>query len=204
MKERPEKVGDITVKEKLKYLGVTIVDKRNCFKLHKDEIISKARKMANLTQNVVGKSCNRMLIGKTFWKSVALPSILYGANIVDFNRQDLEKLQRIENSVSRKILNAPNYGQESALRGEIGMSSMRGRIMEGQLKYLQYILRGESNKLLERVIEEMRMEKKKSKWISDMMENRKLIGIKGENVSNNEISEKVKKWDTHEWKKRAL
>ena len=54
----------------------------------------------------------------------------------------------------RKMLVAHSFTQEAALRAEIGVISM-------QLKYLQHILRGESNRMLARVIEEIGMEKKK-------------------------------------------
>ena len=34
----------------------------------------------------------KIAIDKTYWKSVALPTILYGSNIMDFNKQEIEKL----------------------------------------------------------------------------------------------------------------
>ena len=52
-------------------------------------------------------------------------TILYGSNIMDFNKQKKEKLQKIENSVDRQIMGPPRYTQESALREDIGMCSMR-------------------------------------------------------------------------------
>ena len=43
-------------------------------------MIEKAQRMANMTYGVVARCCNKLLIGKTFWKTLALPSILYGVN----------------------------------------------------------------------------------------------------------------------------
>ena len=106
--------------------------------------------MANLTFSVIARSCS---IGKIYWKSVALPTIFYGSNIMDFNKQEIEKLQKIENSVGRQIMGVPRYTQGSALRGEIGMFSMRARIMEGQIKYLEYCMKDEGNELLGRIAE---------------------------------------------------
>ena len=63
----------------------------------------------------------------------------------------------------------------------MGISRMKARIMEGQLKYLQYILRGEGNMLIERVVEEMRVQGKKNRWIKGLMEDRKMINL-GENM----------------------
>ena len=80
-------------------------------------------------------------------------------------------------TLSRKILGAPRYAQGAALRGEIGISRMKARIMEEQLKYLQYILRGEGNILIERVVKEMRVQGKKNRWLKGLMEDRKSIDI---------------------------
>ncbi len=58
-----------------------------------------------------------------------------------------------------QILGAPSYAQEEALRGEIGASSMKARIREGQWKFVRYAMEGR-NDLLRRVVEEMMGNKK--------------------------------------------
>ncbi len=63
--------------------------------------------MANTTYSVIDRACNKLLIGKTYWKSVVLLCPLNGSSVVVWNQQELEKMQRIENSVWRKILSAP-------------------------------------------------------------------------------------------------
>ena len=35
-----------------------------------------AEKMANLTFSIIGRSCNKMVMGKTYWKSVVQPRVL--------------------------------------------------------------------------------------------------------------------------------
>ena len=193
-------IAGTKVTNTIKYLGVTINDSRICFKKHKELMMIMARRLANMTYSVIARSCSRILIGKTFWKCIALPGILYGINIIDFTKQEGEQLQRIENSVGRQILGAARYTQETAIRGEIGTSSMKARIMEGQLNYLQYILRGEGNELISSIVEEMRVANK-SKWIKGLINDRRMIGIKGVNIKNKEIRKKVRIWDTNEWKR---
>ena len=119
MKEKPSQIMNIKVSDNIKYLGIIINDNRNCFKKHKEKMMEKASQLANITQSVIGKSCSKILIGKTFWKTIALPSILYGTNIMNITKTEIEKLQRIENSVYRQILGAPQYTQGTALHGEI-------------------------------------------------------------------------------------
>lgn len=200
MQDKPQEIAGIRASKTVKYLGITLNDSRNMFKEHKRLMVEKAMKMANITYSVVARSCARMLIGKTYWKSIALPVVLYGSKIMDFTKQEIGKLQRIENNVARKILGAPSYAQQAALRGELGMSSMKGRLMEGQLRYLQYILNDQGNGLLSRIVEEMRNSSTKNKWISGLLEYRQLIGLRGEAGSYLDISRKVKEWDTRTWK----
>ena len=107
-KNQPSHIEEIEVVKSLKYLGVTITNKRDCFKEHRENTIDKAQRLANLTYSVMARSCNKMLIGKTFWKSLALTGILYGASILVFKKEEKEKLQTIENTVYRKNFGGTN------------------------------------------------------------------------------------------------
>ena len=69
---------------------------------------------------VICKSCNKLLIGKTFWKSVVLPSILYGANVITLTDTEIKSLQTVENGVYRQILGAPRFAPNCSLRSERG------------------------------------------------------------------------------------
>ena len=82
--EKIEEIEGIKVTDKMKYLGVNINNQKNCFREHKEEILKKAQRMANLTYSVISKSCNKMLIGKTYWKSVVMPMLLHGASVIDY------------------------------------------------------------------------------------------------------------------------
>ena len=95
------------------------------------------------------------MIGKTYWKSVVLPSVLMGTSVVCWNKGEIEKLQRIENGVWRVILGAPSYTANVTLQGEIGASSMEARDMKIKLSYESY-LSGCCNELVRSVYEETR------------------------------------------------
>ena len=81
----------------LKYLGIVINDNVRCFKRHKEEKIRQARKMANMTYSVMHKSCNKIMIGKVYWKSVVLLAVLAGTSVLCWTKSELEMLQKIEN-----------------------------------------------------------------------------------------------------------
>ena len=119
-------------------------------------MIRETRKMGKLAYSVTARACNRIEIGKTYWKNVALPSSLYGGNIVVWREGELNKLQIAENEVLRRLVGAPGYVAMAGVRGEVGIGTMKGRIVRGRLQYIRAILQG-SRKLLGRVREEMRL-----------------------------------------------
>lgn len=104
-----------------------------------------ANKLANQTYSITARSCNRLLIRKTFWKSVALPTVLFSSEILSYSQEELTKLQSIENSVYRTILQLPTYTANSALRGEIGASSSIARDMRIKLLHAQHQLKENKN-----------------------------------------------------------
>ena len=55
--------------------------------------------------------CNRLLIGKTYWKEIALPSILIASEIIDYSEKELIKRQIIENLVYKTIYNSQDTQQ---------------------------------------------------------------------------------------------
>ena len=68
------------------------------------------------------------MIGKTYWKGVMLPCALYGAEVISMKGEEIQKLQKAENAAMRRILKAPKWAAQAAIRGEIGISNMKSRI----------------------------------------------------------------------------
>lgn len=126
-------------------------------------MMENAQKIANNTYSIIARSCNKLMIGKTFWKSVALPSILYGTKVINLTEDEINKLRRIENSVWRQILGAPGYAPICTLRGEIGTSLMKRRIIDGRIQYLKSIGEGR-NELLCKIMGVIK-ESNKMNWI---------------------------------------
>ena len=90
----------------MKYLGIEICNDRVIYKVQKEEMIEKATNMSLQTYSVIERSCNKVLMGKLYWKSVVLPSVLLGIGLMELRKDQIERLQRVENSVYRKILGA--------------------------------------------------------------------------------------------------
>ena len=77
-----------------------------------------------------------VIVGKAIWKAMAIPKALYGRAVIPTNEVSIKKLQRIENRVWRYLLGIGGYSTVEGLRGEIGASSVRSRIMESMLAYI--------------------------------------------------------------------
>ena len=52
---------------------MAITNKGNCLEKHKQQNLDKTRNMVNITYSILGTNSNRALIGKTFWKGLAMP-----------------------------------------------------------------------------------------------------------------------------------
>ena len=79
---------------------------------------------------VIAKSCNTLKIGKRYWESAALISILHGSEVIYYNEAEIRKLQIEEYKVYRHIVNARKSTAISALRGEIGASLQITRLID--------------------------------------------------------------------------
>ena len=202
MKEAPNNIENIQVTNSIKYLGIIVENTRNMFKTQKNNMIEKAQKMANVTYSVIAKSCNKLLIGKTYWKSLVLPSVLYGTNVITLTENESKKLQVIENGVYRKILGAPKYAANCTLRGDVGASLMMTRVISGRLQYIRSIMQG-NNELLQEVIRQM-LDEKKKKWMKTTELYLEKVGLKMHQVINmtkEALKTDMKQWDRSQWRK---
>ena len=108
-----------------------------------------------MTYSVISRSCNKVLIGKTFWKGVVVPSLLHGIEVINYTKNERKSLQIIENSVYRKILGAIMISATEALRSELGASLMSTRIMQSKLLFVKSIMEGD-NLLIKEILRNIR------------------------------------------------
>ena len=124
-------------------MGTDVGDSRLCFGECQKGKIRFAEKTANLTFSIIiiARSCNKMIIGKTYRKSVVPPRVLSATAVMVWTREEVGRMQRVENSVWRQILGAPGYTPVAALQGEIGAPTVRGRDVKIKITFAQYMFR---------------------------------------------------------------
>ena len=202
MNDKPVEINGIIVKSAFKYLGLTINDSINCFKLHKEKKLKDMEKMANITYSVIAKSCNRLMMGKAYWKNAVMPSLMYGESVLTWNKDEIERIDRTENAVWRKILGAPGYTPIAAMRGDIRCISMIARDMKVKLSFAKYLMNAE-NEMLREIFRDM-LEENRDKLVKIMNDYLHILGI-GNMEELNEMSKGmivklIEEYDECKWK----
>ena len=156
------RIREVEIVQKLKYLGVLIENKRMWYKAQIKQGIETGTKINNFLYSIIGKTCNKLMVGKVFWKNVALPRFMFGQEILPYTNAETEQLKRLDNKAYRTILGLPIYTAEEFLRGEVGASSMEARDIKNKLLYYKYAAQETENELLKEVME--REKRYKTKW----------------------------------------
>ena len=158
-------------------------------------------KLSNQVYTTLGSSCNRMLIGKTFWKGLALPKLLYASETIFYTR-DLEKLPTFDNRAYRAILDVPIYTANGFLRGEIGASTPLSRDMKTKILFVKHITNDNTNAILKEVIIKELNEKQTewSKIVCQYMRNLNFNINSITTISTNLIKKKINEFDTNKWR----
>ena len=197
----PTEVDGMEVVRGMQYLGVHICDEKDIFKVHKEKMIERAEEMSLQTYSIIERCCNRVVMGKTFWKTVVLSSVLSGVGLLTFTKNQIGRLQRIEHGVYRKILGARKFAPRVVLRGEIGASSMSSRIKQSKLLLIKSIIEGR-NELMKIVLDAV-LRDESSAMNAELKKTLQGVGMSfGDLVEMDklEIKKRITERDTEEWK----
>ena len=82
---------------------MVVDDKRDLYSTQKKLVVGRSKWRARETCSAIERSYNRVLVGKTIWKDIELPGMLFGAGLFDFTIEQVKTLQRAENMVYRAI-----------------------------------------------------------------------------------------------------
>ena len=123
----------------------------------------------------VKKSCDVILVGKAIWKMMHIPAIIYGRTVVTTSEANITKLQRIENRIWRFLLGIGGYATVEALRGEIGASMVKSRIMETSLAYILDVINSEFEELKKLMLDSIK--EGKGKWYNHVNKYRQELNI---------------------------
>ena len=149
--EREWKLGDNVLKRtrEYKYLGVTLTE--NGSDRAKDEKVFQANQWYGRLASIARFRANKYVAVRELWKTMAVPSITYGMNVLNWSECELQKLEVIQNKVGRVALGANRYVSVEAIRGDMGWSTFSERSMKGNIMYKVRIERMQDDRWVKRV-----------------------------------------------------
>ena len=148
-------VGGVKVVNKITYLGLEVGDGSDIFQDQKEEVLKKAELRACWLGKEVETSFNKLDVGKLWWKCGVMPCLLMGAGVINYTEEQIKYLQRIENRVFRQLLGGLGDTPVAILRGEVGASMVRTRIIQARLMLTKSIIDGD-NLLLKTILTNIR------------------------------------------------
>ena len=188
--------------DEYKYLGVTLNDK-GCEKA-KSEKIAKANQWCGRLASIARYRANKYVVVRELWKGMAVPSIMYGMNVLNWTESELQKLEVIQNKVGRVGLGANKYTSVEAIRGDMGWSTFSERNMKGNIMYKLRVERMGNDRWVKKVYNEVG---KESKWAKSCKRLVKKCGLKcREGVERGWwnvvcMNGEGYNWDVKKWKK---
>merc|ERR1712121_491362 len=201
-KEDSYKIKEYEMVEKATYLGITVTGGkgREIFQAENEIILDKTNKQVKTVMGNVRISADKAVIGKAMWKQGSVPSILYGRVVIPASKTLTKELQENENRVWRHILGVGGYTTVAALRGEIGSSLMKTRIMDNALQYVRSVLSGKFEKIKEMMEDNIR--RKKGKWYittNSYIEELNITWDMLYTLTKNEIKALTRNYDNLQW-----
>ena len=197
-KQLKENMG-IEIRDNLKYLGLNYAGRWSIWKkqreIMKNKAISMSMKIVPLAKETV--DC----IGMTdmLWTGEALPSILYGTEVVAMTKETIASLEKQQNNVARQVLGMNRSINGNVVRSEMGWKSMEGHIYKRKMNFWVYLHQLDEHRWAKIMLEEsIRI---RTEWYKECVAIRVELGILGKsrNMSIQQwkkyVNWKVKKWE---------
>ena len=183
------------------YLGVTIGGRySNIYEKENEKLLDKADKKVNTVIAEVQKSADKVMVGKAIWKLMSMPSIMFGRAIIPTYKKHIDALQKKENRIWRYLLGIGGYSTVDALRGEMGASLVKSRVIETTLQYIRDTMSGNFNKVKEMMLDIINS--KIGRWYRRADQYRSELNIEWEelfSMTKMELKRRVKEYDTNLW-----
>ncbi len=142
-----------------KYLGMK-VDECGCEKT-KNEKMYKAQQWYGRLGSAIKFRANKYEVVRGIWKSMSVPSLMYGMEVMAWSVNELSKLENVQSKIGRMGLGANGYVGIEAVRGEMGWSTFAERFMKAVMLYKVRLERMDEERWARKVY---KMNHGRSKW----------------------------------------
>ena len=124
---------DIEKVDSYKYLGLEI-DNKGLVK-QRNKLRNKAEKMYGMINGKINFRANKYEVMRGLWEGLAVPSVMYGLEIMEVGGKEKRGLEIVQNRAVRRGLGANRHVATEALRGEMGWSTFQERIDKTKINY---------------------------------------------------------------------
>ena len=124
-----------------KYLGIPInCTPYNFFKSFNEQVKIRARNYLTSVLSLVRSGPNRTDLAYSLWTLCALPSILYGAEIIPLTKDTITEVERCNTMVGKFILGIPRSSADVSAYIDAGLRPISSLIAEKVLSYASSIM----------------------------------------------------------------
>ncbi len=198
----------IEQQQEYKYLGVTVSLQGRMFRLHGANIVTKAKQLSGVTIDEARHSLNKVFVGKTVWKHVMLPALLYGAEVIVIPKGVVQQIQTAQNKVGRMILGLSDQCPKEVVEGELEWNTINEEIAKAKLHFYGHLMRLEESRWARRVMSlgNTQVKNRQTSWWTDMQEiidswDIDIIQVRGgKNMWKDYVRRKIAVVGTQRWK----
>ncbi len=139
---------DIIIEEEAqgRYLGVTIQKNNSIFKPQWELAKQKARRGAGLVALLARRCNNPLTILKPLWQTYILPAVLYGTEIMDYNKAYIHDLETIQRGLMKTVLRVIPGTATAGCYAITGLLDIKHEIWKRKLAYYQHVERQSEKK----------------------------------------------------------
>ena len=123
----------LEVVKEYKYLGLKVENKG--LDKEKNGLRVKAEKQLNIINGNMHLRANHYEIMRGLWKGVAVPTVMYGMEVLEVKAGEMQGLEVVQRKAARKGLGANRYAPIETLGGEMGWSTFNERVEKAKMKY---------------------------------------------------------------------
>ena len=124
-----------------KYLGIPLCSSPySLFKSFNEQVKKKASNYVYSVLSLVRSGPDRSQLAHTLWTQVALPSILYGSNIIPLTQSSISEIEKCQAIVGKFILQLPRNSANVCSYLDAGLKTVWAEVSQRVLSYSSSIM----------------------------------------------------------------
>ncbi len=123
----------LEVVDSMTYLGVQFSNGKNYLELFEKKLINRAKYWVYEVKRIAEASFSKYTVGRTIWKSTAVPALTYGLDVLLVRKHVIDQLDKFQNRMARILLGSNSFAATEALQGDMGWSSFSYRVKRARI-----------------------------------------------------------------------